>query len=58
VGDTKVVLRSRESVHVPLGEPRRIGNEEDDDLILVAVQPGAYLGEDDIEGGPGNPTDD
>jgi hypothetical protein len=43
---------------VPLGEPRRIGNEEDDDLILVAVQPGAYLGKDDIEGGPGNPTDD
>jgi mannose-6-phosphate isomerase len=48
VGDSEGVLRVGESVHVPLGAPHRIGNHEDDDLILIEVQLGAYLGEDDI----------
>jgi len=48
LGDQEVVLRSGEAVHVPLGEPHRVGNREDGDLILIEVQVGAYLGEDDI----------
>jgi mannose-6-phosphate isomerase len=48
VGDREAVLRAGESVHVPLGEPHRIANDENDDLILIEVQSGAYLGEDDI----------
>src|ERR1700712_3988504 len=48
VGAREVVLRSGESGHVPVGALHRIGNQETDDLILVEVQLGAYLGEDDI----------
>jgi mannose-6-phosphate isomerase len=48
VGDREVVLRAGESVHVPVGAPHRIGNHEADDLLLIEVQSGAYLGEDDI----------
>jgi mannose-6-phosphate isomerase len=48
VGNRNVVLRAGESVHVALGAPHRIGNHEDEDLILIEVQLGAYLGEDDI----------
>jgi mannose-6-phosphate isomerase-like protein (cupin superfamily) len=48
VGDREVVLRSGDEVHVPLGEPHRIGNDEDGDLILIELQLGDYLGEDDI----------
>ena len=48
VGERELVLRAGESVHVPVGTPHRIGNHQEDDLILVEVQLGAYLGEDDI----------
>jgi mannose-6-phosphate isomerase len=48
VGDRERVLGAGGSVHVPVGTPHRIGNDQEDDLILVEVQVGAYLGEDDI----------
>ncbi len=48
IGDREVLLQAGESIHVPLGESHRLGNHEDDDLILIEVQLGAYLGEDDI----------
>jgi mannose-6-phosphate isomerase len=48
IGDREVVLRPGERAHVPLGAPHRISNHEDGDLILVEVQSGDYLGEDDI----------
>ena len=48
VGDRELVLEAGESVHVPVGARHRIGNHEDDELILIEVQLGAYLGEDDI----------
>ena len=48
VGERELVLRAGESVHVPVGTPHRIGNHQEDDLILVEVQLGDYLGEDDI----------
>lgn len=48
VGDAEMLLGPGQSVHVPVGAPHRIGNGEDDALILIEVQLGAYLGEDDI----------
>jgi mannose-6-phosphate isomerase len=48
IEDREVVLRVGQSAHVPLGARHRIGNQEDVDLILVELQHGAYLGEDDI----------
>ncbi|MCH1867531.1 phosphomannose isomerase type II C-terminal cupin domain [Nocardioides sp. CFH 31398] len=37
-----------ESVDVPQGAAHRLANGEDVDLVVVEVQRGAYLGEDDI----------
>lgn len=46
-GDVRVV-RPGESVDVPQGAAHRLANAEDVDLVVVEVQRGAYLGEDDI----------
>jgi mannose-6-phosphate isomerase-like protein (cupin superfamily) len=48
VGDRELVLGEGERVHVRLGEPHRIANHTGDDLILVELQVGDYLGEDDV----------
>jgi mannose-6-phosphate isomerase len=48
VGDRQLVVRPGESVRVPLGAAHRVGNHSDADLVLIEVQLGAYLGEDDI----------
>jgi len=48
VGDQEVVLRAGERVHVPLGERHRIANRQEEALIVIEVQFGSYLGEDDI----------
>ena len=48
VGQRTVLLRPGGRVDVPKGEPHRIANEQDDDLILVEIQLGVYTGEDDI----------
>src|SRR5690242_3186186 len=44
----KVVLRVGQSVDVPRGTPHRISNLHDEDLVVIEVQRGDYLGEDDI----------
>jgi mannose-6-phosphate isomerase len=36
------------SLDIPLGTPHRIANLGDDDLVVIEVQNGDYLGEDDI----------
>ncbi len=38
-----------DTVHVPVRQAHRISNAGDIELVLVEVQLGAYLGEDDIE---------
>lgn len=43
-----VVAGPGECVDVPLGHAHRITNADDDTLILIEVQRGDYLGEDDI----------
>lgn len=37
-----------DSVHIPLGAVHRLANETETDMVLIEVQIGPYLGEDDI----------
>jgi len=46
-GDT-LELKTGGSLDVPVGTPHRIANLHDDDLVVIEVQRGDYLGEDDI----------
>lgn len=48
VGDDIVVLAPDESVYIPLGAVHRLENAGDEDIVLIEVQCGDYLGEDDI----------
>jgi mannose-6-phosphate isomerase-like protein (cupin superfamily) len=43
-----IVLAAGDSVDVALGQPHRITNQQDEPLVLIEVQRGAYTGEDDI----------
>jgi mannose-1-phosphate guanylyltransferase len=48
--DDKEIPRQRdEYIYIPKGSVHRLQNLGQDDLILVEVQLGAYLGEDDIK---------
>ncbi len=42
------ILKTNESIFVPLGSKHRLSNESDTLLIIIEVQSGNYLGEDDI----------
>jgi mannose-6-phosphate isomerase-like protein (cupin superfamily) len=46
-GET-VVVPTGGSLEVPLGAAHRIANVHDDELTVIEVQRGSYLGEDDI----------
>ena len=48
VEDEVKILNKNESTFIPLGSKHRLSNPEDIPLILIEVQSGAYLGEDDI----------
>ena len=41
-------LSKNESTYIPLGSKHRLSNPYEDELILIEVQSGTYLGEDDI----------
>ena len=41
-------LSKNESIYVPLGAKHRLTNPNKEQLILIEVQSGSYLGEDDI----------
>ncbi|QDH13415.1 mannose-1-phosphate guanylyltransferase/mannose-6-phosphate isomerase [Formicincola oecophyllae] len=47
-GDERLQLTENESVYLPLGEVHRLENPGVIPLVLVEVQSGSYLGEDDI----------
>lgn len=49
IGDHRRRLGENQSVYLPVGARHRLENESDTDLVLIEVQTGAYLGEDDIE---------
>ena len=48
IDDEVKFLNKNESTFIPLGSKHRLSNPEDIPLILIEVQSGAYLGEDDI----------
>jgi len=43
-----VEVRAGGFLDIPVGTPHRIANLQDDDLVLIEVQRGDYLEEDDI----------
>ena len=47
-GDQTLNIKSNESTYIPAGHLHRLENKTDGDLILIEVQCGGYLGEDDI----------
>lgn len=46
--DNEFLLKTNESTFVPKGAKHRLSNPTDTDLIIIEVQTGHYLGEDDI----------
>ena len=48
-GETDVTLASNQSTYIPAGHKHRLENPVDQELIMIEVQCGEYLGEDDIE---------
>ncbi len=48
IEDQPTVLRAGESLDVGVQHAHRVANEHDDELVIIEVQRGPYLGEDDI----------
>lgn len=47
-GDSNITLLANESTYIPAGHKHRLENPIDDQLVMIEVQCGNYLGEDDI----------
>jgi mannose-1-phosphate guanylyltransferase len=47
-GETGMLVRTNESTYIPAGIKHRLENPGILDLVMIEVQSGAYLGEDDI----------
>lgn len=48
IGDNVQLVAENQSVYIPLGEKHRMANPGKVPMLLIEVQTGAYLGEDDI----------
>lgn len=48
IGEKEVFLKANESTYIPMGAPHRLENPGKIPLVLIEVQMGEYLGEDDI----------
>ena len=48
IGDLEKIIGPNESVYIPLGAKHRLSNPTKFPLILIEIQSGTYLGEDDI----------
>lgn len=48
-GHKEILLQTNESTFIPTGEKHRLENPGTIPLIIIEVQTGTYLGEDDIE---------
>ncbi|MGE5649232.1 mannose-1-phosphate guanylyltransferase/mannose-6-phosphate isomerase [Noviherbaspirillum sp. UKPF54] len=48
VGDTTTLMTQNQSTYIPIGSRHRLENPGITDLVLIEVQCGSYLGEDDI----------
>ena len=49
IGNLEKIIGANESVYIPLGEKHRLSNPTKFPLILIEIQSGNYLGEDDIK---------
>jgi mannose-6-phosphate isomerase-like protein (cupin superfamily) len=47
-GEKEFTIGSDESSYLPAGNPHRLSNPGDVDCVMIEVQSGDYLGEDDI----------
>ena len=48
IDESKIELLANQSVYIPIGAKHRLSNVQKTPLILIEVQCGTYLGEDDI----------
>lgn len=48
VGEKRFCIRPNESIYIDVGEVHRLENEGEADLVIIEVQVGEYIGEDDI----------
>ena len=48
IKDEKKLLKKNQSTYIPVGFKHRLSNPGKEPLILIEVQSGSYLGEDDI----------
>ena len=46
--EKRIFLEENQSTYIPLGSKHRLSNPGPSNLILIEVQSGSYLGEDDI----------
>ena len=49
IDNIKKIMGQNESVYIPLGVKHRLSNPTKSSLILIEIQSGSYLGEDDIK---------
>ena len=48
IGDTTSLISENQSVYIPIGSQHRLANPGKVPVVLIEVQTGAYVGEDDI----------
>ncbi|MEO7351286.1 MAG: hypothetical protein ABIW17_05240 [Marmoricola sp.] len=48
LSDSQILAGKECQIDVPRGFVHRIANDQDDELVIVEIQVGAYTGEDDI----------
>ncbi|PAF46804.1 mannose-1-phosphate guanylyltransferase/mannose-6-phosphate isomerase [Helicobacter sp. 12S02634-8] len=48
LGDKEIFLKANESTYIPMGQLHRLENPGKIDLVIIEIQVGEYLGEDDI----------
>ena len=44
----EIVLKENQSIYIPSGSKHRLSNNSENPLVIIEVQCGSYLGEDDI----------
>jgi mannose-1-phosphate guanylyltransferase len=47
-GDKELTVHPNESTYIPAGRKHRLANPGSEDLVIIEIQTGSYLGEDDI----------
>jgi mannose-1-phosphate guanylyltransferase len=48
-GDAELIVNTNESTYIPAGHKHRLENAGLQNLVMIEVQSGSYVGEDDIE---------